>query len=77
MRLLPIFYTLFASAVIAQSSQSKLEKNEVAGDNAEDAEQVLNPTIFNGVEVPPLLEIDGEKFNATVEEGWWFVKHHS
>lgn len=77
MRLLPILYTLFASSVIAQSSQPKTAKNEVAGDNAEDAEKGPEPSIFNGIEVPPLLDIDGEKFNATVEEGWWFVKHHS
>jgi protein disulfide-isomerase len=24
-----------------------------------------------------LPEIDGEKFNATIKEGYWFVKNHS
>ena len=35
------------------------------------------PTVFNGVEVPPIPEIEGSKFNDTVKDGWWLVKHHS
>ncbi|KAH7384822.1 thioredoxin-like protein [Cadophora sp. MPI-SDFR-AT-0126] len=76
MRVLPIFYTLFASSVIAQSSGNKVEKKEVTAD-AEDAADGPAPTIFNGVEVPPITILDGETFNATVKEGLWFVKHHS
>ena len=72
MRVLPLLYTLFAASVIAQSSEQKGE-----ADNAEDAVEEVPPTIFNGVEVPPLTVLDGEKFNATVKEGWWFVKHYS
>jgi len=34
-------------------------------------------TLFNGIEVPPLPEIDGEKFNSTIKDGFWFVKHYS
>lgn len=68
MRLLPIslLSTLFASVVLAQS-----------GDGSDEASDVPKPTIFNGVEVPPLPEIDGESFNKTVADGYWFVKHHS
>lgn len=76
MRVLPILYTLFASSVIAQSSGDTAEKKEVTAD-AEDAADGPPPTIFNGVEVPPITILDGETFNATVKEGLWFVKHHS
>ncbi len=70
MRLLPIslLCALFASAAIASTP-------EVPGDISE--EEATQPTVFNGVEVPPLPDIEGEKFNATVKEGYWFVKHHS
>ncbi|KAI9783512.1 MAG: hypothetical protein M1839_003682 [Geoglossum umbratile] len=34
-------------------------------------------THFNGVEVPPLRELTGESFAASVKEGYWFVKMYS
>lgn len=77
MRVLPFLYTLFATSVIAQSAEQKVEKNEVAADNADDTADGPPPTIFNGVEVPPIPILDGETFNATVKDGLWFVKHHS
>lgn len=75
MRLLPALYTLFAASVIAQTSESSLEKKGLA-EEADEIESIA-PTVFNGIEVPPLLDIDGEKFNGTIADGWWFVKHHS
>lgn len=76
MRVLSILCALFASSVVAQSSSASVKRGTSAKSDAEDDEGP-QPTIFNGVEVPPLLDIDGEKFSATVAEGWWFVKHHS
>ena len=68
MRFLPVslLCALLTSSVIAAPEE-----------NSEDPSDEVKPTIFNGVEVPPLLDIDGEKFNATIKEGYWFVKHHS
>lgn len=76
MRLLPLslFCTLFASVAIAESSEEKLGSSEEASDDSPD---LPDPTIFNGIQVPPLIDIEGEKFNATVKDGYWFVKHHS
>ncbi|KAF7875310.1 hypothetical protein EAF04_002482 [Stromatinia cepivora] len=82
MRLLSIslLSTVFASFVLAQSEEQKLENSspELPGElSADEASDVPQPTIFNGVEVPPLPEIDGESFNKTIADGYWFVKHHS
>ncbi len=80
MRLLPIsiLYALFASIVIAESSEQTLGSNEVPGEISEGVvADGPEPTIFNGIQVPPLPDIEGEKFNETVKEGYWFVKHHS
>jgi protein disulfide-isomerase len=79
MRLLPIslLCALFASVTIAESSEHSLGSIQVPGELAEEEVDIPEPTIFNGVEVPHLPDIDGEKFNATVDEGYWFVKHHS
>ncbi|KAG9231405.1 hypothetical protein BJ875DRAFT_469651, partial [Amylocarpus encephaloides] len=73
MRLLsiPLLLALCASAVIADSSEAILGANEEA------EEEGPQPTVFNGIEVPALPEIDGEKFNTTVKDGYWFVKHYS
>ncbi|OAX81584.1 hypothetical protein ACJ72_04075 [Emergomyces africanus] len=35
------------------------------------------PTIFNGVEVPPMKQLDASNFDETIKEGYWFVKHYS
>ncbi|OJD15562.1 hypothetical protein AJ78_04185 [Emergomyces pasteurianus Ep9510] len=35
------------------------------------------PTIFNGVEVPPMKQLDASNFDETIKEGYWFVKHFS
>lgn len=64
-----LLYALYATNVVSATSGKDGEKEKATDDN--------KPTIFNGVEVPPLPVIDGEKFNETVKDGWWFVKHHS
>ncbi|KAI9678363.1 MAG: hypothetical protein M1817_006310 [Caeruleum heppii] len=35
------------------------------------------PTIFNGLEVPPLKELSGETFAEEIKDGYWFVKFYS
>ncbi|KAG0649160.1 disulfide isomerase [Hyphodiscus hymeniophilus] len=83
MRLLPVSLLagLFASAVIAEAPEQRLGTADIIGElkpsSEENVEDAPQPTIFNGVEVPPLPDIEGETFNATVKEGYWFVKHHS
>ena len=84
MRLLPVslLCALFSSVVIAESSEKVVGFPDLPGEIPQSkeeipAEDVPQPTIFNGVEVPPLPDIDGEKFNSTVKGGYWFVKHHS
>lgn len=68
---LPFLCALFASVVAAEAPDSK------ADSDASEKADVPDPTIFNGIEVPALPAIAGEKFNSTVKEGYWFVKHHS
>ena len=73
MRLLRVSFLL---ALFASVLAIPVETNsEEVLDEAE--EDVVQPTVFNGLEVPPLTQIQGAKFNATVKDGWWLVKHHS
>lgn len=84
MRLLPssLLFSLFASAVVARAPEQRLGAADIpreitppAGEKS--VEEGPQSTIFNGVEVPPIPEIDGEKFASTVKDGYWFVKHYS
>ncbi|EEH45215.1 uncharacterized protein PADG_01365 [Paracoccidioides brasiliensis Pb18] len=34
-------------------------------------------TVFNGVEVPPMKQLNATNFDETIKEGYWFVKHYS
>ena len=77
MRILPVslLYAIFAPVVLGGSEQLlDTSGKPVETSNGEDE---VKPTIFNGVEVPVLPEINGDKFDATIREGYWFVKHYS
>ncbi|CAG8972507.1 hypothetical protein HYALB_00001199 [Hymenoscyphus albidus] len=71
LRSVPLLFAICVSFVGAQSTEGE------GSDASEDAVETPEPTIFNGISVPPLTEIEGESFNATVQEGYWFVKHYS
>jgi hypothetical protein len=79
MRLLPItlLYSLFATSIIAESSEKALGSTDATLESSDEGSDVPEPTVFNGVRVPALPDIEGEKFNTTVKDGYWFVKHHS
>lgn len=84
MRLLPVslICALFSGVVISGSTEKVVGNPEGAKGvaqttNDSPVEDIPQPTIFNGVEVPPIPEIEGEKFNSTIKDGYWFVKHYS
>lgn len=31
------------------------------------------PTTFNAIEVPPMKELDGDKFDEDVKDGYWYI----
>jgi protein disulfide-isomerase len=76
MRFLPniLLSAVFSAVVIAESSEKPIGPATKEETKAED---VPETTIFNGVEVPPIPVLDGENFNTTIKDGYWFVKHHS
>lgn len=59
---------------IAESSEERLGTSE---DTLEETPDLPDPTVFNGIQVPPIIDLEGEKFDFTVKDGYWFVKHHS
>ena len=63
-----LLYAVYASGLLSRAS---------AASSTTDDDEDTKPTVFNGIEVPPLPEVTGEKFNETVKDGYWFVKHYS
>jgi hypothetical protein len=39
--------------------------------------QATGYTIFNGIEVPPMKDIEGDTFNETIKDGYWSVAKRS
>lgn len=33
-----------------------------------------SPTIFNGIEVPPMRELTGKVFDSEIKDGYWYAK---
>lgn len=33
-----------------------------------------SPTIFNGMEVPPMKDLAGEAFDAETKDGYWYAR---
>ena len=55
-----------ATAVLAEEEAVTAERP--AGDG-----EAVDSTVFNGVEVPPMIDIEGDKFAETVKEGYWYA----
>ena len=67
---------LLSPVLTAPSPEVAITQGGDAG--ATDGEDdLIQPTIFNGVRVPPMKELSGEQFDQEIKDGYWFVKHHS
>ncbi|PGH27044.1 protein disulfide-isomerase domain [Polytolypa hystricis UAMH7299] len=60
---------------VAQNAPPVAAKDDAAGGEVAPADD--GSTVFNGITVPVMKEIEGPKFEETVKEGYWFVKHYS
>ncbi|RKF81633.1 Uncharacterized protein C3D6.13c [Golovinomyces cichoracearum] len=67
-----VFFALVPSLVFSATELLK-SKSDVNGLDDESNKF----SIFNGAQVPPLLELEGESFSTTVQDGYWFIKHYS
>ena len=74
----------FAASSIKDTRPANVEEDVLSsnpmevGAGAPTQAQVETPsldgsTTFNGIPVPPLKELDGDKFNDQAKEGYWYV----
>ncbi|KAK2873537.1 hypothetical protein FQN49_002277 [Arthroderma sp. PD_2] len=71
--LLSLLATTIAPAFGLPSDQAIQRRDEV-----EEISTGPDPlsTVFNGVTVPPLKELQAADFEESIKEGYWFVKHY-
>lgn len=62
-------WSLFSLAIVP-SFATNLYKRQEETDQVEDEP---TSTIFNGIEVPPELELNPDNFKSTISDGYWYV----
>ena len=59
--------------VLAEPSSGTVDAGAGSGSSNGEA-QAGAPTIFNGIEVPPMQDLAGETFDAETKDGYWYAK---
>lgn len=54
------------------SIQTAPPKKPAPASDDKNGDDGVEYTTFNGMKVPPLKEIDGEEFDQTVKDGYWY-----
>ncbi|KAL6248725.1 hypothetical protein RBB50_003787 [Rhinocladiella similis] len=71
-----VFTTSFA-APPGSPKANVLSNDAVSGETPAEGGEAIDYTVFNGINVPPMVEIEGSKFAETIKDGYWWVKHYS
>lgn len=62
-------WSLFSLAIVP-SLATNLYKRQEETDEVEDGP---TSTIFNGIEVPPEMELNPDNFQSTIADGYWYI----
>ena len=71
---------LFSTTLAAPPGRTKdtgISTDATEGETSASGGEGVEYTIFNDIRVPPMKEIEGDKFAETIKEGYWWVKHYS
>jgi hypothetical protein len=49
----------------------RTSKDAVEGETPASGGEGAEYTLFNGIKVPPMKDIEGDKFAETIKEGYW------
>lgn len=67
-----VFTTSFA-APPGSPKGNVLSDDAVSGETPAEGGEAIDYTVFNGIKVPPMAEIEGGKFEETVKDGYWYA----
>ena len=56
-------------------SDTTLSQDAVQGETPAGGDEAVKYTTFNGIKVPPMKEIEGDKFAETIKDGYWYDFH--
>ncbi|KAJ5963811.1 uncharacterized protein N7479_003687 [Penicillium vulpinum] len=68
--------SLLAAPVLGTPSDASFEQESTLVRRARGVDPDT-PTIFNGIEVPPLTQLTPDNFEEVTKDGYWMVKHYS
>jgi hypothetical protein len=62
-------WSLFSLAIVPSLATSLYKRQE----ETDEVEDGPTNTIFNGIEVPPEMELGPDNFKSTIADGYWYV----
>ena len=65
---------IFAAPSTQDGSTAVLAEEAVTGERPAGDGEGMHYTVFNGLKVPPMIDIEGDKFAETVKEGYWYCR---
>ncbi|OAP60400.1 protein disulfide-isomerase domain [Fonsecaea erecta] len=69
--------TSIAAPPGSQRGAAVIADEAVQGETPAEGGDGVDYTVFNGIKVPPMKEIQGDEFAETIKDGYWWVKHYS
>jgi hypothetical protein len=72
--LLALCVTTISAAPPTREGETAVLAKEVAGETLAEDGEAVDYTIFNDLKVPPMIEIEGDKFAETVKDGYWYAR---
>ena len=52
-----------------------LAEEAINGDTSASGEEGVDYSVFDGIKVPAMIEIEGDKFADTVKDGYWYASY--
>ncbi|ETI22653.1 protein disulfide-isomerase domain [Cladophialophora carrionii CBS 160.54] len=71
------FSTSIAAPPGSKGGATTLSDDAINGETPAEGGEAVDYTVFNGIKVPPMKEIQGDEFAETIKDGYWWVKHYS
>jgi protein disulfide-isomerase len=64
---------IIATPSTGEGATAVLAEEAVTAERPAGDDDAAAYTVFNGVKVPPMIDIEGDKFAETVKEGYWYA----
>ena len=66
---------IFAVPTAQEESGAIIAEEAVHGETPSGGEEGVDYSLFDGIKVPAMIEIEGDKFAETVKDGYWYARN--